>query len=315
MSSINLASNPRLPGRGPGAAGEFREAHPSLPGCLNLASPTTPLAGLVPAAAQVDTMAAAGVPSVLHPIRRPACASELSGPAVFNLGMCGNTSLSAAGPTARTPEDYQRAKLAAKKELAARGRDIVPSSGSCLLSAIVAGSILAWGIISLACPLDPGHKTPTGERVVIEDTIAIVLEPTVIAEDMVLATPEQYLLRDFITDQTKAKYKSLSWEEAEFFANCCMRFDEPLKWCARGWAESSARRNVINDSGHRGFWQISSLHEARMIAQGLDITSEVDRTTFAKVLSASRGNKPWVQSESSRKRFQAGLEKRWRANK
>lgn len=179
----------------------------------------------------------------------------------------------------------------------------------CCLIPFVIGIFLAATIITNACP-NPSHQTPTGEKVVAEDYIvAVVLEPTVIADDMVLATPEQYMLRDFITDQTKAKYKSLSWEECEFFANQCCRFDDPLKWCARGWAESSARRDVVNDSGHYGFWQISSLHIPRMTALGLSIVSEVDRTTFAKVLSASRGNRPWTQSEPNRKKFQKQLEK------
>lgn len=132
-----------------------------------------------------------------------------------------------------------------------------------------------------------------------------------------------FALRDFIAERTRAKYSRLSLEDCEAFADACCSFEQPLWWCCRGWAESSAnteaRGSLVwwTENGRRrsgrctGWWQIHPLHIPRMKKLGLDYESEAHRTEFAKILAEDRGDRPWSESNRSARRFLKQLQREW----
>ncbi|MCC7479175.1 hypothetical protein IT575_12055 [bacterium] len=153
----------------------------------------------------------------------------------------------------------------------------------------------------------------------------IVLAPYPAAGPDPPAAAVNFELRDFIASQTHARYPGLSLEECEAFADACVGFDDALWWCARGWAESSADTSAKGQrvywhvkgrrlSGHcSGWWQIHPMHAPRMANLGLDYENEADRTEFARVLFADRGDRPWSESNGNARRFHSKLKRAWEA--
>ena len=78
---------------------------------------------------------------------------------------------------------------------------------------------------------------------------------------------------------------------------------DPLLLAALARFESHYRRNRIGAAGERGMLQIHPCHKKSMKAAGLDFYSEADRLTYACMLYAEQGWKPWTVREKAKKEY------------